>query len=186
MTDAELLAKVKTGLGVTGTYLDETLQNYVFEVKQFLLDAGVDENVLNDSVSVGVITRGVLDLWSYGSGKLSEYFYQRAKQLTYKKISTPEPIPTLGHLTVTSEPGSEIFTTKITVSGASENPIFRYKITPDEIDLPTYHEDVSSYKLWNGTSDIEAEEGYIITLVETNSEGLAEKAGRAQITIFLE
>jgi hypothetical protein len=46
-------------------------------------DAGVPESVINSNISAGVISRGVTDLWSYGTndGKLSNYFYQRVSQL---------------------------------------------------------------------------------------------------------
>ena len=83
MTDAEILTKVKAGLGITGTYQDETLNVYIDEVKAFMLDAGVPDDVLTSSASVGCILRGVADLWNYGSGnaKLSDYFIQRVLQL---------------------------------------------------------------------------------------------------------
>lgn len=90
MTDEELLTKVKCGLGITGTYQDETLKVYIAEVKQFLIDAGVNSAVVNSSKSVGVIVRGVSDLWNYGSGnaELSQYFMQRATQLAYEEAET--------------------------------------------------------------------------------------------------
>lgn len=80
---ADLLLKVKTALGVTGTSLDSQLELYIDEVKQYLLSAGVIPSVVESDKSVGVIIRGVADLWNYGNGdtKLSEYFYQRAEQL---------------------------------------------------------------------------------------------------------
>lgn len=83
---ADTLNKVKSALGITGTYQDETLTVYIDEVKDYMLDAGVPESVVNSNVSAGVISRGVTDLWNYGSsgGKLSEYFYQRVTQLVYK------------------------------------------------------------------------------------------------------
>lgn len=86
MTDLELLEKVKKGLGVSGTYQDETLQLYINEVKEFMKDAGVTQTTIDGSESVGVITRGVADLWNYGSGNatLSPYFTQRVAQLVYK------------------------------------------------------------------------------------------------------
>lgn len=86
MTDDELLAKIKNGLGITGTYQDATLGVYIADVKQFLIDAGISSEIVNGSESVGVILRGVTDLWNYGSGSgtLSEYFMQRAIQLSYK------------------------------------------------------------------------------------------------------
>ncbi len=89
MTDEELLAKVKIGLGITGTYQDETLKVYIADVKSFLIDAGVEVKIVNSSESVGVIMRGVSDLWNYGAGNasFSQYFLQRATQLAYKEVN---------------------------------------------------------------------------------------------------
>lgn len=86
MTADELLAKVKVGLGITGDYQDDTLKFYIDEVKAFMRSAGVAETVVNSSEAAGIIMRGVADLWNYGSGsvKLSEYFIQRAIQLSVK------------------------------------------------------------------------------------------------------
>jgi len=82
MTNARLAA-VKTALGITGDYQDGTLSVYIDEVVSFLLNAGVAETNMTD----GLIARGVADLWNYGSaeGKLSEYFVQRATQLSYSQ-----------------------------------------------------------------------------------------------------
>lgn len=79
-----MLTKVKKGLGITGTDLDDTLQEYIDEVVGFLKDAGILEN----NIPAGIVTRGVSDLWNYGAGdgKLSDYFFQRATQLTYKGV----------------------------------------------------------------------------------------------------
>lgn len=74
---------VKTALNITGTYQDNTIQEYIDEVEAFLLDAGV----LSKNITPGIVSRGVADLWNYGAGegKLSTYFIQRASQLSYKK-----------------------------------------------------------------------------------------------------
>lgn len=92
MTDADQLEAVKKSLGITGSYQDDTIKLYISDVKEFLADAGVQSAILSDSVSVGVISRGVADLWNYGNGKteFSEYFRQRAKQLTLKTIEGSE------------------------------------------------------------------------------------------------
>lgn len=79
-----LLDRVKASLGITGEYQDVTISEYIAEVKCYLKDAGVSESVIESDEAVGVIARGVSDLWNYDSGKLSEYFYQRANQLSYK------------------------------------------------------------------------------------------------------
>lgn len=82
MTDAEMLSKVKAALGVEGTYQDDTISEYISEVVAFLNDAGVTA----ENITAGVVARGVSDLWNYGAGngKLSDYFMQRAAQLSYK------------------------------------------------------------------------------------------------------
>lgn len=97
MTDTELLSlleKVKKALGITGNYQDETIAIYMDEVISFLTDAGVPESVINNPVSVGVISRGVSDLWNYGAwnANLSPYFYQRAIQLCYKTGQVEEEV----------------------------------------------------------------------------------------------
>lgn len=90
ITADELLRKVKTGLGIAGEYQDETLKLYIDEVKEFMRSAGVSDTVINGSEAVGIIMRGVADLWNYGSGsvKLSEYFIQRVIQLATKASET--------------------------------------------------------------------------------------------------
>ena len=87
MTDAELLAKVKSGLGITTAYQDDTLQVYIDDVRAFMADAGVHQSVIASPASVGCILRGVADLWNYGSGNatFSDYFRMRVIQLCAKK-----------------------------------------------------------------------------------------------------
>ena len=88
MTGFDILTSVKTNLGlVDNDYHDDTLMGYISEVKQFLLDAGVSEEIVDAESSVGIISRGVSDLWNYGAGNasLSPYFMQRAIQLACKR-----------------------------------------------------------------------------------------------------
>ena len=79
---ADVLSDVKNALGITGNYLDSALQIWIDEVTAFLSSAGVDSS----NITSGLVSRGVADLWDYGSGsgKLSPYFRQRAIQLSYK------------------------------------------------------------------------------------------------------
>lgn len=81
-----MLEKVKTNLGITGTFQDTTIQGYIDEVIQFMIGGGVSKEVANSDKAIGVITRGVSDLWNYGSGgtNLSPYFYQRVTQLAFE------------------------------------------------------------------------------------------------------
>lgn len=87
-----MLEKVKANLGITGNYQDATIQGWIDEVKEFLVDGGVPKEIVNADSSVGIISRGVTDLWNYGAGdgKLSQYFVQRAIQLCYKSTKGTE------------------------------------------------------------------------------------------------
>lgn len=86
LTTEQLLKRVKAAIGITGDYQDDTIKVYIDEVKAFLSSAGVHASVLQSDKVVGIIARGVLDLWNYGAGdgSLSPYFYQRAIQLRYE------------------------------------------------------------------------------------------------------
>lgn len=86
MTDAELLTEVKKRIGITGDYQDDTLTGHIQDVKDFMQDAGVSEEVMQTTKIIGTVTRGVSDLWDYGSGngEFSPYFFQRVTQLVYK------------------------------------------------------------------------------------------------------
>lgn len=88
MAEVSLLEKVKSMLGITGTYHDGALQNYIDEVKEYLLDGGAKREIVDAPTSAGVIMRGVCDLWNYGAGdgKLSTYFKERAIQLSMKEV----------------------------------------------------------------------------------------------------
>ena len=84
LTAAERLAKVKTALGISGSYSDDTITLYIDEVIAELIDAGVDKTVAESDAAVGCIALGVNDLWNYSSGgvKHSEQFNRRLIQLT--------------------------------------------------------------------------------------------------------
>lgn len=171
MTDTEILNKVKTSIGITGTYQDDTLLEYIAEVKLFLADAGVPTEIIESTVSAGVITRGVSDLWNYGAGtaNLSDYFMQRAFQLKYAKIPHE-----LTELTVKSKPGTTIGTTQITIENAPSEVNYRYAFN---VELPEYDEDLSDWIYWDGISEIIAEDGHKICVAQVTSEILARSAG---------
>lgn len=86
LTDEQMLAKVKTALGITGDFQDDVLMEYVTEAKSFMVSAGVSASVASSSEAAGEVTRLVSDLWNYGTGtaKLSEYAVQRLIQLALK------------------------------------------------------------------------------------------------------
>ena len=87
MDTEELLIKVKKGLGISGDYQDETIKLYIDEAKEYMASAGVPKSIIDSSVSVGTIIRGVSDLWDYSNGStgLSPYFKERCIQLREKE-----------------------------------------------------------------------------------------------------
>ena len=89
LTSAVRLAKVKTALGISGDYQDETLTFHIEEVIEELVDAGVKREVAESEAAIGCIAIGVNDLWNYASGgvKHSEAFDRRLIQLSKKKVT---------------------------------------------------------------------------------------------------
>ena len=84
MADAAILAGVKAALGVTSNFMDTTISIYIDDVTDYMSGAGVPDSVI--ATSVGVIARGVNDLWTASSGdaKYSPYFYDRVSQLVLR------------------------------------------------------------------------------------------------------
>jgi|GEM_PF-3225155 len=58
---------------------------YCTEAQQIIKSAGVKDTVAESAKAVGVIARGVLDLWNFGAGegKFSPLFFQLVEQLKY-------------------------------------------------------------------------------------------------------
>ena len=90
---AERLAKVKTALGISGDYQDETVTFHIEAVIEEMVDAGVKREVAESEDAVGCIAIGVNDLWNYASGgvKHSEAFDRRMIQLSKRKVVADVP-----------------------------------------------------------------------------------------------
>lgn len=91
MANSEQLRIVKTALGISGDFHNETLSIYIDEVLDYLKDAGVPDTVLASDRINGSLARGVSDLWNYGQGnaELSPYFHQRVIQLCREVQNVP-------------------------------------------------------------------------------------------------
>lgn len=107
MTDEEQLVEVKKAIGIADDFQDGTIMVYLQEVKEYLASAGVSKSVLESNKIIGLLVRGVMDLWNYGAGstKLSSYFVERVIQLSY----AAEEIKTKSGLTTSN---GKIFYTK--------------------------------------------------------------------------
>lgn len=84
MADTAMISGVKSALGITGSAMDTTISVYIDEVTDYMRGAGVSPERI--AASVGVVARGVNDLWNNdsGNGKLSPYFYDRVSQLALR------------------------------------------------------------------------------------------------------
>lgn len=83
ISDEVLVSEIKKRLGITGDYHDALLLGYANDTKEYMHSAGVPADVIDGEASVGVICRGVADLWnlSAGNGHFSGLFYQRVIQM---------------------------------------------------------------------------------------------------------
>ncbi len=85
MTTTEQITKIKQAVGIAEGIPDATIEIWLDEVKDFMRNAGVPEHVINANTTVGLLARGVSDIWNYGdSDKLgfSKVFEQRVVQLS--------------------------------------------------------------------------------------------------------
>lgn len=89
---------------------------------------------------------------------------------------------TLGELTVASAAGTASGSTKLTVSPPkATGNLYKYKVATAATAV-TPGQSVQSWTLWDGTADITAETGKVITLVECSSDYKAVKAGSVTVT----
>lgn len=92
-----------------------------------------------------------------------------------------DPAPELASLTVTSEAGTAVGNTKITVAPAkAESNIYKYKVA-DTATAVTYGMNVQNWSVWDGTADITAATDKVITVVEATADYKARAAGSATV-----
>lgn len=88
----------------------------------------------------------------------------------------------VGTLTVASVEGTAEGATKITITEPKgEANSYKYKIADAAVDV-SYKQSVRNWTAWDGVSDIVAETGKTITVVECDAEYLALKAGSQTVT----
>ena len=88
----------------------------------------------------------------------------------------------LGTLTVNSAAGTAVGDTKVTVTPAKgDGNSYKYKIGDAAAEV-TYKQSVRNWTAWDGVSDITAETGKTITVVECDAEYLALKVGSRVVT----
>lgn len=88
----------------------------------------------------------------------------------------------LGTLTVNSAAGTAVGDTKVTVTPTKgDGNSYKYKIGDAAAEV-SYKQSVRNWTAWDGASDITAETGKTITVVECDAEYLALKAGSQTVT----
>ena len=88
----------------------------------------------------------------------------------------------VGTLTVASIAGTAEGDTKITITEPKgDGNSYKYKIADAAVDV-SYKQSVRNWTAWDGASDITAETGKTITVVECDAEYLALKAGSQTVT----
>jgi hypothetical protein len=94
MTDQELLAEVKIGLGIplASTAFDGTLTQKLKGVKGFMRGAGVSDTQLASDVAVDAIVLGVTDMWNIQGGEatFSPLFHSLTAQLAVGSLPAEE------------------------------------------------------------------------------------------------
>lgn len=93
-----------------------------------------------------------------------------------------EPEGTLGELTVTSAAGTESGDTAITVTPAKgSGNLYKYKVGATAQPV-TYGQNVQTWQAWDGSADITAAMGQVITVVECGADYKTVAAGSATVT----
>lgn len=84
----DTLMEIKDRLGITGDYQDKIIQGYISDVKAYMFSAGVKKEVIENEIALGAISRGVFDIWNYGSGSasFSPFFKERVVQLALEEL----------------------------------------------------------------------------------------------------
>lgn len=91
--------------------------------------------------------------------------------------------PTLGTVSVSSSAGTAVGDTAISVSGYSlgSGESWKYKVA-DAATTVTYGQNLKNWTAWDGTSDITAATGKVITIAAVDSNYRAQAAGNATVT----
>lgn len=88
----------------------------------------------------------------------------------------------IGTLTVASAAGTAVGDTKITITESKgDGNFYKYKVGDAAVEV-TYKQSVRNWTAWDGVSDITAETGRTITIVECDAEYLALKVGSHAVT----
>ena len=157
-----ILDEVKTRLSITGTDLDGTIQGMIDDVVAYCRSAGLKYTQLVSTRAVGLIARGVADLWNYGAGngKFSDIFQLRLNQMTLDAASLDHDVELQEKSVTITENG----TTTVT-------PDDGYVLSSVNVDVnvPSKPEQEKSVAITeNGTTTVTPDEGYVLSSVNVD------------------
>ena len=157
-----ILDEVKTRLSITGTDLDGTIQGMIDDVISYCRSAGLKYTQIVSTRAVGLIARGVADLWNYGAGngKFSDIFQLRLNQMTLDAASLDHDVELQDKSVTITENG----TTTVT-------PDDGYVLSSVNVDVnvPSKPEQVKSVAITeNGTTTVTPDEGHVLSSVNVD------------------
>ena len=173
-----MLEEVKQRLSITGHDLDPTINGMIDDVVAFCLSAGVKYSQLVKPDVIGLVARGVAELWNYGAGdgKFSQVFHMRLNQLCIAAYSIDgDLLPQSKAVTITENGTTEInpdegyILTGVTVDTAVSGK-------PEQAKTVTIRE--------NGITEVTPDAGHVLTgvTVEASVPGKPEQVKEVSIT----
>lgn len=168
---------------VIATPVENIVMYYVDPADSDFARAGLEFTVDGETPLLGFHTQG-----NYSTA-VSEAFAIMGVTLFAEYIDgiaviDVDATPTLGTLTVQSAAGTDSGTTALTITPVKEKAtnVYKYKLGASA-EAVTYGQNVKSWSVWDGHSDINATAGQKITVVEADSTFKAQKAGNATVTV---
>nr|DAW63661.1 MAG TPA: major capsid protein [Caudoviricetes sp.] len=168
---------------VIATPVENIVMYYVDPADSDFVRAGLEFTVDGETPLLGFHTQG-----NYSTA-VSEAFAIMGVTLFAEYIDgiaviDVDATPTLGTLTVQSAAGTDSGTTALTVNPAKEKTtnVYKYKLGASA-ETVTYGQNVKSWSVWDGHSDINATAGQKITVVEADSTFKAQNAGNATVSV---
>ena len=173
-----MLEEVKQRLSITGHDLDGTISGMIDDVVAFCLSAGVKYSQLIKPDVIGLVARGVADLWNYGAGdgKFSQVFHMRLNQLCVAAYAIDGDLLLQAKGVTVTENG----TTEIT-------PDEGYLLTGVTVDtaVPGKPEQTKAITIReNGVTEVTPDAGHVLTgvTVEASVPGKPEQVKTVTIT----
>ena len=173
-----MLEEVKQRLSITGHDLDGTISGMIDDVVAFCLSAGVKYSQLIKPDVIGLVARGVADLWNYGAGdgKFSQVFHMRLNQLCVAAYAIDGDLLLQAKGVTVTENG----TTEIT-------PDEGYLLTGVTVDtsVPGKPEQTKAVTIReNGVTEVTPDAGHVLTgvTVEAAVPGKPEQVKEVSIT----